>query len=307
MSGKRETAAPVGTADLRERVGARMAETGLSQSALAGALGLGKTVVSLWFSEKYTGDNGKVDAAMLAWLEREEANSGSRMVRIPLVETDVTRRIGDLALLCHTEGEIAVAYGDAGVGKTTAAKIYTKENPGTILVEADMGYTARTLMTVLSRELSLPEKGTIHDLFEGVKARLLGSGRVVIVDEAEHLPYKALELLRRLHDKAGIGVLLIGMPRLLANLRGNRGEFAQLFSRVASALKMEGLELADTRLIAAGVGIEDMAPVKALHAHCRGNARILTKLLKASVRVARTNGIAVSAEVVESAAGMLMV
>lgn len=61
---------------------------------------------------------------------------------------------------------------------------------------------------------------------------LRDSGRLLMVDEAELLLYRALEVLRRLHDKAGIGIVLAGMPRLLINLKGRRGEFAQLLPAV---------------------------------------------------------------------------
>ncbi|CRL44634.1 hypothetical protein SGGMMB4_01839 [Sodalis glossinidius str. 'morsitans'] len=53
---------------------------------------------------------------------------------------------------------------------------------------------------------------------------------LVLVDEAELLPYRALEVLRRIHDSFGVAIVLAGMPRLLLNLKGSRGEYAQLYS-----------------------------------------------------------------------------
>ena len=52
--------------------------------------------------------------------------------------------------------------------------------------------------------------------------KLKSSGRLIIVDEAEHLPYTSLELLRRIYDKAEVGILLVGMPRLMKNLKGDK-------------------------------------------------------------------------------------
>ena len=62
--------------------------------------------------------------------------------------------------------------------------------------------------------------------------KLKNSGRLIIVDEAENLPYRALELLRRIYDKAKVGILLVGLPKLLTNLKGNKGQYKQLYSRV---------------------------------------------------------------------------
>ena len=61
-------------------------------------------------------------------------------------------------------------------------------------------------------------------MVSGIVKKLKGSGRMIIIDEAEHLPYKALELLRRVHDKAGMGVLLVGLPRLIHKIMEGRGE-----------------------------------------------------------------------------------
>ena len=45
--------------------------------------------------------------------------------------------------------------------------------------------------------------------------KLNNSGRLLIIDEAENLPYRALEITRRIHDKTAVGVLLVGRNILL--------------------------------------------------------------------------------------------
>lgn len=49
-------------------------------------------------------------------------------------------------------------------------------------------------------------------MFSDIVDKLKSSGRLIIIDEAEHLPYKSLELVRRIYDKANVGILLVGMP-----------------------------------------------------------------------------------------------
>lgn len=89
--------------------------------------------------------------------------------------------------------------------------------------------------------------GSLNDLFESVSDRLRDSGRLIVVDEAENLPLRALEIVRRLHDETGCGLVLSGMPRLVANLRGKHGELVQLYSRVSVALNL-GESLPDDEL-----------------------------------------------------------
>jgi DNA transposition AAA+ family ATPase len=75
-------------------------------------------------------------------------------------------------------------------------------------------------------------------MFLDIIDKLKSSGRLNIIDEAEPLPYKSLELLRRIYDKAQVGILLVGMPRLIMNLKGEKRQYAQLYSRVGIATRL---------------------------------------------------------------------
>ena len=82
-----------------------------------------------------------------------------------------------------------------------------------MLIEVDPGYTAKVLLEDLCGKLSVNVRGNLHELLEAVINKLQDSGRLIIIDEAELLPYRALEVIRRIHDKTGIGIVLAGMPR----------------------------------------------------------------------------------------------
>ncbi|HIH3537101.1 TPA: AAA family ATPase, partial [Escherichia coli] len=145
-------------------------------------------------------------------------------------------------------------------------------------------------------------RGNIHELINACVHELRDSGRLLMVDEAELLPYRALEVLRRLHDKAGVGVALAGMPRLLINLKGNRGEFAQLYSRVALSLDLgDTLAQKDFIQIAAELMPEAAAPeiCEALYTRSRGNARRLFKLVRGVYRICDISDAPVSVQAID--------
>jgi DNA transposition AAA+ family ATPase len=221
--------------------------------------------------------------------------------------TTAAELIMEVAGICHVDSEAGVIYGEAGVGKTEAIKQYAKNNPDVLLIEADLGYTAMMVFSELSKRLGIEPSGRIHELFDRCVAKLKNSGRLVIADEAENLPYKALELLRRLHDKSGVGILLVGMPRLISNIRGNRGEFAQLYSRIGIATRVGSLTQADSRAIVDTVlpGLNGLSRV--FHTKSVGNARRLRKLLNRSVRIAQESGTEMNAEIIEAAAEALII
>ncbi|NHX33649.1 AAA family ATPase, partial [Escherichia coli] len=93
---------------------------------------------------------------------------------------------------------------DAGMGKTMIIRQYAKENLNAVLIEADPGYTARVVLEELCNKLGLSKRGNMHELSESIIQNLRDSGRIILVDEAENLPYRALETLRRIHDKSGV-------------------------------------------------------------------------------------------------------
>jgi DNA transposition AAA+ family ATPase len=119
-------------------------------------------------------------------------------------------------------------------GKTDAVKAYANDDPDVIPVEAAIGMTAKAMFSELAQRVGLDGEGSTNDLFVEVCRKLKGSDRMIIIDEAENLAYRTLEFVRRTYDMAKIGVLLVGTRRLITNLRGRRGQYAQLYSRSAS-------------------------------------------------------------------------
>ncbi len=293
--------------DLRQDLKILMEERGLSQTVVARALGLSVATLSQWLSATYKGNVSKVDGDVKGFLQRQKERLKSRKKEIDFVMTTTASRLFEVARICHLDGEIGVAYGEAGIGKTMASKEYAAKNSDVILIEADLGYTARALFTDLHRRVGLDGSGTVHDMFNDVVLKLSGSGRLIVIDEAEHLPYRALELLRRIYDKAGVGILLVGMPRLVFNLRGKKGEYAQLYSRVGIAANLQRLQAQDAEAIVRSVIPESNGLWKEFLKESGGNSRRMTMLIVRSIRLAEVNEVPITSDIVELAAQMLIV
>lgn len=291
--------------DLKKELKNVMDEKGLSLTAISRALGISTAALSQWFSDSYIGNIAKIDEAVKGFLERQRERKTTK--KIEFVMTSVVKKVFEVARICHLDGEIGVLYGNAGIGKTEAVKEYARRNTDVILVEADLGYTAKVLFQELNKKLGMDGRGSIHDLFDDVVMKLKDSGRLIIVDEAEHLPYRALELLRRVYDKAGVGILLVGMPRLIANLRGKKGEYAQLYSRVGVASKLDELKESDVDAIVSSVIPGSNGTYKVYYECSKGNTRVLTKLILRSLRVAEINNMTICPEIVRETAKMLIV
>jgi len=274
----------------------------ISNTAVARGVGLSGAVISQFLQDKYPGDNRKVAKTIDAWLKRQNERLAHADILTNTIETRAVKKVFQVARLCHIEGEMGVATGDAGIGKTRGIKYYAAQNPDVIMIEIFPGFTTRTLMSKLHKELGYNGTGTIFDMFSDVVDRLRGSGRLIIVDEAESLPYKGLELLRRLYDLSGTGILLVGMPELIANLRGNKGEYKQLYSRIAVHAQIPNMKESpeDIQALVASAIPGSNGLWKAFYSVTH-NGRQLEKLLKRSIQVANHNGTDVTKEVVQNA------
>ena len=290
--------------DLRKELKKLMQEKNYSFQAVSRATAISATTLNLWLNDNYVGNLDKISDSVHSFILRERERSFKQT--IPFVETSIARNIFEIAQICHINGEIGVCYGRAGLGKTVAVKQYARQNSDVIFIETDPGFSTRTILLELHKRLGLSAKGSIYSMTVDVIDRLQKSGRLIIVDEAENLPYKALELLRRIHDKTDVGVLLVGLPILVENLRGQKCQYEQLYSRVGVSKKLEKLQFVDTEMILNEVS-HSLEASNTFHELSQGNTRILSKLIMRSARVALINNTAVNREIVEETYKMLIV
>ena len=292
-----------------ERLQVFMKRKKKSGNAVAKELGISAAAFSQWLKGVYTGDNEKIEKAVEDYLKRESEKTAIVPGEIPFQETSIAKRVFDVAKMAHLCCDIGLCYGDAGLGKTRAVKQYAAAHQGVILIEADCGYNGKILFQEICKKIAIETKErNTHALIEMIIRKLKDSGRLIIIDEAEQLPYRALEMLRRIHDKANIGILLVGMPRLLYNLRGKQGEYAQLFSRVGVSSKLEPLRAEDVEMIVESV-FDDVSgsAVKAFQKECYGNTRRLAKLTARAAMIAQLNDCEINREVISGASEMLIV
>jgi len=279
----------------------------ISQIAVSRSLGISKTILSRWLNGSYPGDCPRIAEAVEGYIRRETERLALPPDETGFLPITTARQIAEIAHTVHLQGDLGIAYGDAGIGKTTAAKNYAEKNSDVILIESDPTVTARVLVSKLYRLLLSDSTGPLNQMFESLIDRLRGTGRLIIIDEAEHLPVKALELLRRLRDLTGIGLLLIGMPRLYSNITGMKNDFKQLSSRVGIAARLGQLTPDDAAaLVRAQIPDADGKIVTKFHTLTSGNARSLAKLLDASLRMAKFNEIPVAPDLIEEAASLLV-
>lgn len=284
--------------------------SGVNQSTLAKSIGMSPAVISHYLKGTYKGDVAGLETRIREFLSlQHDRKTALEPMAGHIVETKAYKEIYCLLKNTVRDCEMTLIVGDSGIGKTTSLREYHRRHPTSIHIEADHGYTARALFVEICEKLGLDVRGTLHDLLTRVVGRLEGSGRLIIIDEAEHLPYRALELIRRVHDKAEVGVALVGMPRLKSNLQGDPNHYAQLYSRIGSFRKINVLSDSDVQsLVLARMGSVGDDVIAALRKACRANARTLVKIMRWCKELSKLNdNCAITPEVVTAAAELVVI
>ena len=137
--------------------------------------------------------------------------------------------------------EIAAITGRAGRGKSTATeRIYVKEYPS-IYVEYEGGWSHSALLREISFNLDGTRPRTRQGCDEVIKNEFAANRRIVIVDNADRMPLICFDVLRNIHDKHGVPVLLVGETKLVGKLQRERW----LISRVREVFTFEPVGQAD--------------------------------------------------------------
>lgn len=260
-----------------------------------------------------------------------------QQVGIRFIRTPEYLWFDEFVQACASYRYIGICHGPAGVGKTWAARYFSHWEattrhiqqtyyklvvPGVpvpmaraVLYTAPVTNTPRSLRDDLALQF---------DLF-GQASRLSGhfpegnrgvvTPPLLIVDEADRLAVNSLEYLRDLYDRQGFGLVLIGMPGLEKRLK----RYAQLYSRVGFAHAFRVLTADDLRgllqqpLSTGGFAFghapfQDEAALGAVIRTCRGNLRLLVRLLGQIERIADLNELTlISSEVVTAATSLLTI
>ena len=238
--------------EIIDKVRAEIAREGLSQAAAATGIGISDAALSQWLRGKYEGDSGVVAEKARRWLatqsERRDllANSPAPPT---WAATPLAKRAMAALAHAHLAADMCAVYGAPGLGKTISARRYAGLRPNVWIATATRATrsvtgTLRQVADAMQLR-SAPRRAA--DLESAAVERMRGSGGLLIVDEAQHLPTASLEELRSLHDASGCGLALVGSDPLWLRLSaGRHPELAQLYSRVGKRVRLGGVTAADT-------------------------------------------------------------
>lgn len=265
---------------LQERLKSHIKLNNLRHNEVSKAIGYSETSLSQWLSGSYKADTKGIDENIFAYLEREEAREKEVVKNPNTVVTNAVNILFDSAKLSHLDKRMRVICGEAGIGKTTAIKEYEKANTGVIIINSNITISPKKLCKLFYEKLGIAGSSHTGDMLDEIILKLKDTDKLVIIDEAEYLPYKALEIIRTIYNECNIGILLVGTPDLYYNLKGQKNQHSMLWSRVTRADFLKELTLKETESIVKQYFTEiDKEVVKEFHKLSEGNTRTLINLI----------------------------
>lgn len=214
--------------------------------------------------------------------------------------------------------DMAIIVGNAGTGKSRVIKEYAKIRPDVVLIEATIGTSAKSLLKLLAGELNIEPKGGIDELIRKCATSLKATSKTIIIDEAEHLPFRALESIRRVYDFSRCTLVLVGTMRLKLNLtnKNSHYELEQLSSRGGGKWILKGLSYYengkqntdDLQSLCELFELRDTKCINLIASLTKGNFRKSEKLLRRAKMLseyAQKDGV-IDEEMIKEATRMLL-
>lgn len=304
-----------GDAELREKLRSALnTDKRLNQTLLAKEIGISPATLNQWLQGKYAGDNEGMDTKIRLWVDADQARraAGGTMPTAPgFVLTPTAQRVLGALAYAQMAGDIAVTYGGAGLGKTTACKHYRESSPNVWIATMEPSTSGVvTCLQEIAEALNLDTGGGARAISKRICKRVRDTYGLLIVDEAQHLSVQALDQVRALHDDTGIAIALVGNDGVFARMAGGRNaaQLDRLYSRVGKRLSLRQSTEADIVALIGAWGIEDTKCRATLVEIARrpGALRTLTKTLRLASMHAAAEGRAVCCEDVRAAATELM-
>lgn len=206
-----------------------------SQNKAAKSLGYSSAYISQYLNGTFKGDILQFEKSIKEAFDNRQAAESlkSTVVTDEYIPTSVSQGVYGTIRLCHLKGGLAIECGDAGIGKTMACKKYVNDYPSTavyVTVNPCL-VTLNAFLKVLCRALKV-QTGRKDEMWLKLADIFAGERKVLIVDEAQHLPIKTIEAIRAFSDfNPTLGVCLVGNIETVTNTGKSKEAFAQIKNR----------------------------------------------------------------------------
>lgn len=253
-----------------------------SAGKAAKKLGMSNSTISDIRNCKYKGNVQKFFSDIASYFTLQKEKKVTKIYKgTDYVPTSVSEYIYQVIRGVHIAGECEIITGDTGVGKSRTISKYASDYPeNTIVVTptyADSSVIG--IMKLIASQLGIGGLNRLHDLNTAVLNRL-HDGMLIIIDEAQHLKFPAIDHLRSISDiftdkGETMGVCFVGNPSFMRHFDEKKIPVTgQVFNRanLRPYIKSTDIKLEDIKLLFPELANENRnAEIKFLYAIAQTN------------------------------------
>lgn len=207
-----------------------------SQSKAASALGWSTAALSTYLSGNYKGNLENIEKSLQEAFGTKNAAEQLKSNEVDDIyqPTSISEDVYKTIRLCHLKGGLAIECGDAGIGKTMACRHYAEQYPSSAIYVTvnPCLVTLSAFLKLLCRVMKIQTSGRKDEMWLRLADSFSGERKVLIIDEAQHLPIKTIEAIRAFFDNNPmLGICLVGNIETVTNTGRSKEAFAQIRNR----------------------------------------------------------------------------
>lgn len=198
-----------------------------------------------------------------------------------ILATSVVRQCANFYDEVRQAFTVGVLHAPAGIGKSTASLAYVEENPTTMLLSANAAQCdARGVRQLMWAQVETRGMAGNVPRWQHLIAAFKGSGRLIIVDNAQRLERSGRDFLFDFMDETGCPLVLQGNPEIKDRVRRNDQQHSRTLMEYTPTLKNVEAVVRDYLALRTDRGpeIQDLA-VEVVRRKAGGHLRALRNLL----------------------------
>jgi DNA transposition AAA+ family ATPase len=179
---------------------------------------------------------------------------------------------------------IAVITGEPGVGKTITAKNYAENDSNSIYIQLNpFSEKTGSFLRQLAEKVGASCYYMIDKTYISIKC-CLSPDKFLIIDEADFLSDKGLNVIRLLWEETGCPIMLIGSNELLERMHSRKMIYFK--SRVGLFEIINNLKMIEVQKIFDTIEVQH---IKFIYEKTSGNLRLIDRLMNQVNRITELN------------------
>lgn len=271
-------------------------QNNLKNAQVAKLTGYDESTISLLVRNRYNGNAAKLEADIIEKLKTLGYSLKEKLKVNPyaFISNENVRRFDKLCdELLDPDGDLTssfgVVIGRAGRGKTKTAIHYAVQRTDAIYVLFIDGMSITQVLREISFEFTGLKPRDFMQCIDEITKATRHKRRLVLIDEADKMPKRYIDMLRGVNERCYCPIVLIGEEDLTTKLKEER----RLKSRVRQIIEFEQISVIDvTAFYKMAVGVE-VSPdaAEALLKRAEGDFRLLVRDAHAVVRILNASNI----------------